>query len=178
LTQIVFLAVSAGAMLLFSTCTKDNDLSGDVNSSHTVFKSGSGPSANGLGIYSNNWGGTSHIRFHAITMPDGTAQDDGELKHFHSPDDYYLKYDIDCLTVNGNEAVMRGYVTESTFPLVPVGARVLVRAIDNGNGQSDPDHYTGVWYEGAPGWSDEWDCNNFPEQDLFMIELGNLVVNP
>ena len=175
--KIGFLAVAAGVMLMFSTCTKDDNITNDVKSSQAVLKSGAGPSAHGLGMYANKWNGFSHIRFNAITKANGTVQGSGELKHFLG-DDRYCKYTIECLTVTGNVAVMGGTITESTFELMPVGARVLVRAIDNGQGGQDPDQYTGVWYEGAPGWIDEWDCDNFLEQDLLEIEQGNLVVNP
>ena len=174
------LVLAAGATLIFSTCTKDDNFTNEMNSSGAVLKTGAGPSAVGLGIYHNDptWGGISHFRFHAITLPDGNVNGDGELKHF-GPDDRYLQFDVTCLVVTGNAAVMEGYITASTFELIPVGARILVRVVDNGEGGSDPDQYTGVWYEGAEGWEDWWDCTNFPQQPLKVsIEQGNFVVLP
>jgi hypothetical protein len=88
-----------------------------------------------------------------------------------------VKFDIDCLSVNGNEAVMSGIVTASTAPLCPVGTPVVFRAIDNGEGGSDPDQMTGLYMPIDPGWG-PWDCNNFPVQVLFDLEHGNIQVNP
>ena len=173
--HLFFLALVAGFIFILSACTKDDNLSRDLNSSKHVLKSGNGPLAVGQGIYYNQ-GLQRHFRFHAITLPNGSVQGSGEITSAQ-PQGHTVKFDIDCLTVSGNTAVMSGVATESTFSLCPAGTPVVFRVVDNGEGGSDPDQMTGLYLPIDPGWND-WDCNNFPVQDMFDIEHGNIQVMP
>lgn len=171
--HLFLLMVVAGMFFILSACTKDDNLKNNLNSTRAILKSGSGPLAIGEGIYYNQ-GLERHLRFHAITHPNGSVQGSGEITSAQ-PQGHKLKFDIECLTVNGNAAVMSGIITESTFALAPVGMPIVFRVIDNGEGGSDPDQMSGGYLPIDPGW-DDWDCNNFPEQDMFDIEQGNIQV--
>jgi len=174
--HLIFLLVVTGFLLFCNGCTKDADLTKDLSSSQTVLKSGNGPVAVGQGIYHNLQGSTTHFRFNAMIKPDGSVEGNGELKYLQ-PQGSMVKFNIDCLAVSGNAAVMSGVATESTFSLCPAGTPVVFRAVDNGEGGSDPDQMTGLYLYLDPGWG-PWDCNNFPEQELISIEQGNIQVKP
>ena len=174
--QLGFLVVAAGFVFILSTCTKDDNLNKDLNSSQAVLKSGNGPSANGQGSYQHD-GFNSHLTINVHTMPNGDVQGSGVLIRSGNGSTKHLKFDIDCLSVDGNVATMSGTTTASTFELCPVGTPIVFRVVDNGQGGSDPDQFTGIYLPIDEGWG-PWDCNNFPEQYLFNIESGNIKVNP
>jgi hypothetical protein len=92
-----------------------------------------------------------HIEFHAIRDLNGKVsgetvfRDDGPQTPVDKSSDvlnadankpFFLKAEFDCLTIEGNKAVMSGAVTEATSEIY-VGRRVLVVAQENG-GSDDP----------------------------------------
>ena len=167
--------VAAGLLFILSNCTKDDDFNKDLNSSRAVLKSSNGPSASGQGSYQHD-GFNSHLAINAHTTPNGNVHGSGVLIRSGNESNKHLKFDIDCLLVDGNVATMSGTTTSSTFELCPVGTPIVFRVVDNGQGGSDPDQFTGIYLPIDPGW-DDWDCNNFPEQYMFDIEQGNIHVN-
>ena len=111
----------------------------------------SGPSTNG----SFKFGAASgelQFEFHAKAESDGSAK--GEIKMSGSvtlPDhddsgesvtEVSMRVDVDCLSVNGNSAVMSGKITDSSNPAY-VGSRATLAVEDNGEGKKDPpDRFT------------------------------------
>jgi len=174
--NLCFLVLATGFIFILCTCTKNDKLTRDLDSSQAVLKSGNGPSANGQGSYQHD-GFNSHIAINAHTMPNGNVQGIGVLTRSGNGSTKHLQFDIDCLLVEGNVATMSGTTTSSTFELCPVGTPIVFRVVDNGQGGSDPDQFTGIYLPIDEGW-DDWDCNNFPEQYLFNMEQGNIHVNP
>ena len=91
-----------------------------------------------------------HIDFHAVRDLNGKVsgetvfKDDGAASVDKASEDanadsigpFFLKAEFDCLTIEGNKAVMSGSVTEASSESY-VGRRVLVVAQENG-GSEDP----------------------------------------
>jgi hypothetical protein len=119
-------------------------------------------------------GGLQTASFHAIQHHDGTIT--GSLVAKSRAQDIRLFADIDCLRIVGNTADLSGYITQSDFPGLPVGYRVLFRGMDNGEGANAPDDMMSDILIFLP--TTPVDCNsnlNFP---LFPVEEGNIQVRP
>jgi len=128
-----------------------------------------GPSSNGDFQFSIGDGPTRYVQFNAQIQHDGSTNGhltfsgpsssgdtdvDGDGTPDEAPTDFLVQVDFDCLTVNGNRAVMSGLVTESTQARL-VGNRVLLVVEDNGEGnnQPQPDRLTwGLYRHAATGW--------------------------
>ena len=112
-----------------------------------------------------------HFEFNANTMPDGSVQGNGVVQ-YNGNDNLVVKFNIDCLNVTGNTAIMSGYVTQSNFWYVDLP--VYFRVIDNGEGsKSDPDEITFLY--GGYGVSG---CSEIMELDFYQITGGNIQVKP
>lgn len=101
-----------------------------------------GPSASGsFEIYLEN-GSTRHIEFHAELNASGTPTGETIFRDNVTstvdsglPKPLFLKAEFDCLVVEGNQAVMSGAVTESSWEQY-IGRRVLIVAQENGGAKS------------------------------------------
>jgi hypothetical protein len=128
-----------------------------------------GASVNGKFEISLDKGAKRHIEFHAFRDLNGNVtgetifQDDAPETPLDKSTDgatsdankvFYLKAQFDCLTIEGNKAVMSGAVTEASSEQY-VGRRVLVVAQENG-GADDPakhDRFTwGVYRNQKNNW--------------------------
>ena len=87
-----------------------------------------------------------------------------------------LQGDVNCLVINGNEAINGGIITHVTPNSDPsffslVGQPFVLRVVDNGEGAPDPvDLVSDV---NAPA-----DCSVGSFLPLLAIEDGNITVNP
>jgi hypothetical protein len=129
----------------------------------------SGPSANGSFQLSSDEGLTSYVVFDVRT--DKNGQTSGEMTFSNplnladedvdgvgaavandDPSGFFMKANFDCLTINGNRAVMSGVVTDSNVGNY-IGRRALLVVEDNGEGLEDPDKLTwGLYQPAGPGW--------------------------
>ena len=165
------LVVALGFIIIFSSCSKNDNITEDVNSSGAILKSGNRPSANGQGTFFFN-DNERHFSFHVNTMPNGSVTGSGVL-NYNGSGNVQIKFDINCLTVIGSTATMSGTVTSSNLVSWTVGAPCVFRVVDNGEGSSNPDEITLLYQTSV------WDCTTLPEEILlFQIEGGNIQVKP
>ncbi|MEJ7676208.1 MAG: hypothetical protein WKF59_26770 [Chitinophagaceae bacterium] len=68
------------------------------------------------------------ISFHANTKSSGV-----EGSRIRATDGSVIEFNISCLTVTGNQAVMTGVITSSTHAYL-LGQQVYIRVVDNGEG--------------------------------------------
>ena len=78
------------------------------------------------------------------------AKGDADDAHGHmsvrfgnGPDAVYVRGAVRCVNAVGNEAVVTVQVEKSNTPVVPVGAFLFRKVIDNGQGAGDPPDQTG-----------------------------------
>ncbi len=97
------------------------------------------PRASGGGT-TEEFGEKSTFGFSAIKKNDGTVN--GHLVYHFRGGNISIKMDIDCLTIDGNNAIMSGVVTQVDGDNVPafifVGQRAEFQVEDNGEGGDDP----------------------------------------
>jgi hypothetical protein len=179
--------VALAALLV--SCTEQGTQLTEPTDSPLFAKGGnSGPSANGQATLPLElYGGLCTFSFHA-TQKDGTVR--GSFEGKCRPQDIEFHGNIDCLVINGNEAIIGGANTQArmgpdaTFPL-DVGWRVWAKVRDNGEGSNSlPDEFTDVmtWY---PDEATVTACGPYPFEewpdwvpDLVPIKNGNVQVKP
>ena len=165
------LVLATGMVFYLSSCTKDTNFSEESNPQKSELKTGNNPSASGQGQFLVN-DVLRHFSFHAITKQNGTVEGNGVL-NYNGADNTQIKFDIDCLNVNGNMATMSGAVTSSNLEIWPAGTPVAFSVVDNGEGSgSDPDQMTLLQQSPA------FDCYTWPGLPLNPITGGNIQVNP
>jgi hypothetical protein len=115
--------------------------------------------------------------FHAKADEDGSnASGSFQSQSRQNDPDNYIKGDIVCVAVVGNQAWMVGVVTSSTAPTAPVGTFTRFRVIDNGEGSGSPPDQISLLNVGflvPPPY-----CFNKPDAPaLFDIEAGNVQIH-
>ncbi|MBT8274718.1 MAG: hypothetical protein KJO39_01105 [Bacteroidia bacterium] len=174
-------AISASVMLLFSGCSQEEvqlpDNEGQNLTEETTETRASGPSASGQGTISLDvippvGEGFRHFSFHARVKKNGSVQGSGVLTYVGGQRN--LQFDIDCLEVTGNLAVMTGVVTrDNQFPELE-GRLCWFKVIDNGEGaNADPDQMA-LFYTGTD--PAVYTCTNNFEVPVYDIEGGNVQV--
>lgn len=133
----------------------------------------SGPSANGQGSLTRPGDLQRRFSFHANTMPDGSVKGSGVLTI--TGGNAQIKFDIDCMTTSGNEAVMSGTVTSVTGETAfQEGWNCWFKVKDNGEGSTaNPDQITLLF--GSPN---PLPCNSNFSNDWNTVEGGNIQVKP
>ena len=132
---------------------------------------GNMPSANGHGTLRYEDALTRHFTFHANTMPDGSVDGSGVLRR--SNEILEFKFDIDCLTLFDNTAVMMGIVRSSESHPSSVGNGFWFKVIDNGEGSSAVDQISFFY----PNRSNpDWCGINFSFVPVFDIDGGDIQV--
>jgi hypothetical protein len=113
-------------------------------------------------------------------QPNGSVSGSGVLKR--NPNGTKIQFDIDCLSVDGNVAIMSGTITK--LPVAPEfeGGSFWFKVVDNGEGaNSDTDEIT-LFSFCPPGdaecEADLGDCGNDSGLELITIEAGNIQVKP
>ncbi|MBC7382713.1 MAG: hypothetical protein H7296_06910 [Bacteroidia bacterium] len=134
-----------------------------------------GPSANGQGSLTVGTDQQRRFSFHANTMPDGSVQGSGVLTY--TGGEYKIKFDINCLKVTGNTAIMSGNITSVSgpeavnFPGYVEGTLVVFKVTDNGEGSNASSDQLSRLGAGS-------DCNSGIVLQTFPIEGGNIQVKP
>jgi hypothetical protein len=188
LSYLAMLIVILGLILLVGC---DGESNNPVQAPHTnqneiisLAKSENhGPSASGQGILTYGGNGPGRIiTFHAVMNADGSVSGKGVLVKVSSNPDYrqQLHFDIDCLNVDGNVAIMSGTITKAvrSMPGDPVWAGRLFqfKVVDNGEGaNADPDEITHMdnWEPGDPNIRT---CEEDMPWGTMPIEAGNIQV--
>lgn len=173
------LVVASGAMILLSGCQQEEPLESE-NQNLTITETqtrASGPSANGHGTLSFEGipiegEGFRQFSFHAREKNNGSVQGNGVLTYIGGVRN--LSFDIDCLAVDGNLAIMSGVITrDNQFP-ENVGLLCWFKVYDNGEGNNaDPDQMS-LFFSGVD--SEVYDCANNFGVAIYEIEGGNVQV--
>lgn len=129
-----------------------------------------GKSVNGQGTLTLPGDITRHFAFHANTMPDGSVQGSGELTY--TAGGLKIKFDINCMNIVGNTAILSGVITSNDENPAAVGYSCWFKVRDNGEGfNAAPDRMTLLYSAPVLG-----NCDfNYP-YPLNPIEGGNIQV--
>ncbi len=179
--QFAFIAITGIAMILFTGCSQEEMQTVDnenlvLNVDETQTRA-SGPSASGHGTLSFegipiNAEGFRQFSFHARVKKNGSVQGSGVLTYIGGVRN--LQFDIDCLEVDGNLAVMSGVVTRDNQNPNNEGLLCWFKVIDNGEGNNaDPDEIT-LFYTGTNPAT--YDCANNFNVATYPIDGGNVQV--
>lgn len=173
----------------FYSCNESPSVSPDNlsnKSATTILSKASGPSASGQGVIDRIHGYQRIITFSATTHPDGSVSGSGQLIKVSSDlnSRQHIKFDIDCLNVNGNTAIMSGTITmviknniqDPAQQLIMAGWLFQFKVVDNGEGANAvPDQIT-YFANWAPDDPNAATCGEDVGWDLFDIEAGNVQV--
>ena len=114
--------------------------------------------------------GKGTFGFNAKLYADGTAEGNFEFNgHIPGTAHGRTKIDLDCLSVQGNEAWMSGFVTQSSDPSL-VGGYVVFRARDNGERRDDPPDRISPLFSAPPQ-----ECRSRPPLPMDPVQ-GNIQV--
>ncbi|MCW5519518.1 hypothetical protein J1N09_06690 [Aureitalea sp. L0-47] len=174
-------AISASVMLLFMGCSQEDvqvpDNDAQNLTQETTQTRASGPSASGQGTISlevipPNGEGFRHFSFNARVKNNGSVQGGGVLTYIGGQRN--IQFDIDCLEVIGNTAVMSGVVTRDNQNPANEGSLCWFKVTDNGEGaNAAPDQMT-LFYTGVnPA---VYTCTNNFNEPVYDIEGGNIQV--
>jgi hypothetical protein len=177
--RLGLLALAASSMIVFLGCQQEDITSQDenlvANSIQTQTRA-AGPSANGQGTLTFDGipiagEGFRHFTFHAREKSNGTVEGSGVLTYTGGV--RKMSFNIECLAINGNVAVMSGVITRDNQIPANEGLLCWFKVVDNGEGAgADPDEIT-LFYSGTnPGF---FTCVNHMEP-LYAIEGGNIQV--
>ncbi len=116
--------------------------------------------------------GFRHFTFHARVKANGEVQGSGTLTYTGGVRN--TRFDIDCLTVDGNHAIISGVTTrDNQFP-ENEGVLFWFEVFDNGEGSNaDPDQMS-LYYQGTN--PDVYNCANDFDVPIYQIEGGNIQV--
>lgn len=179
--RLPLLAISAFLMILVSACQKEEVLPSEetnltITSDENQFGA-AGPSANGHGTLSFDGipidgEGFRQFTFHARVKNNGSVQGSGVLTYTGGVRN--LGFDINCLSVDGNHAIMSGVTTrDNQFP-ENVGLLFWFEVFDNGEGNNaDPDQMS-LYFQGSDPLT--YDCANDFEVEIYDVEGGNVQV--
>lgn len=147
-----------------------------LDKSHS--KKASGASASGQGTLfipdeeGNPDGITRHFSFHSRLMPNGNVDGGGQLTY--TAGQLKIKYTIDCMRIEGNEAFMTGTITKYSTNPERVGWDCWFRVVDNGQGNNaEPDGLTRLLI--GP---DLFACDITYGLLVNTVEGGNIQVKP
>ncbi|WP_147437255.1 hypothetical protein [Ulvibacter antarcticus] len=175
-TKGLFTTIFIAGLLTFSGCQKENlPSSTDEGASQITTElqtKGSGPSANGQGTITLASGSTRHFSFHAKIKNNGDVQGSGVLTY--TAGELKVHFDIECLAITGNTAIMTGIITN--YPQFPerVGWECWFKAVDNGEGSNaDADELTLMLSN-----PDLEDCDFDYLVALNVVEGGNIQIKP
>ena len=152
--------------------------SNDQNSISTLSKSSKhGPSVSGAFTWIRKDNVVKRIlTFQAKTNDDGSVTGHGQMQKFSSDPslNYHLKFEIDCLNVQGNVAIVSGIITKSDEDFFP-GRRFQFKLIDNGEGaNSVKDQFTHMANWGPD--EEAVDCGTDVGWNICYINSGNIQV--
>jgi hypothetical protein len=131
------------------------------------------PSASGHANLTIN-GGLQTYSFSAVQQPNGSVS--GQMTLDSRGQDVIIQGAVNCLVINGNEAIIGGIITHVTPNSDPsffslVGQPFALRVVDNGEGAPDPVDLVSDLAAPFP-------CVFGSFLGLLPIEAGNISVNP
>jgi hypothetical protein len=182
--KLSFLTISASFMILFTSCQEEGlqvpqdenllEMTSEAGGSATASKargSAVGPSASGHGtviieevpgIYGE---GFRHFSFHARVKKDGRVEGSGVITYIGGA--VNTKFDINCLSVDGNHAIMSGVTKD--------GRLFWLEVFDNGEGAVDNTDQISMMYVGDD--PAVYDCAiEYDDIPVYEIEGGNIQV--
>jgi hypothetical protein len=173
-------AAAAFGMLLITGCSQE-DVQTPADDQNLQLQSdqtrASGPSASGQGTLSFDGipiegEGFRHFSFQARERNNGTVGGNGVITYTGG----VLKthFDIDCLNVSGNVAIMSGVITKDKQNPNNEGLLFWFKVVDNGEGgNADADQMT-LFFPGSN--PDAFTCTINYGNALYDIEGGNIQV--
>ncbi|MBN1302263.1 MAG: hypothetical protein JW995_13690 [Melioribacteraceae bacterium] len=190
--NIIYFVLSAvlAASIVFISCSIEtsNPVISEGAATGVLLKSGgNGPSVNGQATIMYEGSGLKRIiTFHAAENKDGVVEGGGTLVK-NSPDEgliQKIKFDVDCLSVNENVAILGGIITwgsDSVYgPEYWTGRRFQFKVTDNGEGKNAvPDEITHMingTAEDDPFGGFPYPCTVDTGWDLMPIVRGNIQV--
>lgn len=138
-------------------------------------------SASGSGHYHTQDGLWRTFSFNGTKKPNGTVTGRFHFRiHGAQGAGSRIWGDVTCLTIEGNRAWLGGYVTKAGN-LNHIGRAHGFSVVDNGQGQgAAADQVTVTWPGSSNPRFDEPDeyCESKPDQQLHLVEAGNVQVRP
>lgn len=174
--RLSFLTIGAGFMILFTSCQEEDlQVPQDKNLFDMTSEAGgraAGPSASGQGTVSLeevsgiDGEGFRHFTFQARVQRNGNVAGSAVLTYIGGKRN--ISFDINCLTVNGNHAIMSGVKTrDNQFP-ESESTGIWFEVFDNGEGAGAD--------QISMAYTTESDCANDFSVPSYEIEGGNIQV--
>ena len=138
---------------------------------------GVGPMAAGAAHITGANGEALTLSFNVKQLPSGEVV--GQAQRQARPVDATIHYELNCLRIVGNKAIVGGIVTRSTSPSFVVGRKAIFSVEDNGEGPNEPaDRVSFVLHatsDTTPGT-----CQTITPSAAatFDVEKGNVQVRP
>lgn len=175
-----FLAIATVVLLLFTGCSPEDTQATSDDQNLVVTNNqtrANGPSVNGHGTLTFDGipiagEGFRQFTFHAKVKNNGSTQGSGVLTYTGGVRN--LSFDIDCLSVDGNHAIMSGVITrDNQFP-ENEGVLCWFEVFDNGEGNNADSDQMSLFFSGLDPVV--YDCANDFVVDIYDIEGGNIQV--
>lgn len=120
-------------------------------------------------------GEISTIVFNAVKKSDGSVT--GHLVYHDRAEDVTFEADINCVTIDGNQARLTGILTKTFGPnadqSIPVGSMVTFFVMDNGEGNgAPPDQVSNLYY------TTNVLCNVMRPDLIYIPINGNIQIKP
>lgn len=109
----------------------------------------------------------------AVRHPDGTVNGSGKAG---TPGFVAIHVTVECVTFDGNQAWLGGYVRNSNLPDIPVGTEWGWWCQDNGEGAGSPPDNGTTFVFGAPGFATSWCLGQGDPITRGEIQHGNIQV--
>ncbi len=136
-------------------------------------RKGNTPSASGQGTIDWVADGKRHFSFNAKTNKDGSVSGSGVLTYTQG--DLKIRFDIDCIQVEGNTAYITGTITSHSENPELVGRDCYFSATDNGEGNNaSPDVMRPL---NISGEGTDWDCSIRTISGYLEVLEGNIQVS-
>ena len=137
---------------------------------------GAGPMASGAAHISRN-GEPLTLSFNVKRLASGEVV--GQAQRQAGPVDATIHYELNCLRIVGNKAIVGGIVTRSTSPSFVVGRKAIFSVEDNGEGPNEGvDRVSFVLHATSDTMPGTCLTVTPPASATFDVEKGNVQVRP
>ena len=168
------LLLALGLTVIYS-CSKDDltTIEEETKIEETALRAGNLPAASGQGTIDWVAEGKRHFSFHAKTKKDGSVSGSGVLTYTQG--DLKIRFDIDCIQVEGSTAYITGTITSHSESPELVGRVCYFSATDNGEGNNaNPDVMRPL---NIGGELSNWDCSIRTVSGYLEVLEGNIQVS-
>lgn len=101
----------------------------------------------------------------------------GQAQRKSEPTDTITHYELNCMRIVGNRAIIGGIVTRSSSPRVVVGRKAIFSVEDNGEGPNEPvDRVSFVLHAASATTPGTCETVTPPAAATFDVEKGNVQV--